>query len=275
MNFLVVDDERYAREEMETLLRETRPDSVAYCCGTVEAALEYVEKERVDVAFLDIELGAANGILLAKQLKDRQPGLHIIFTTSYSQYAVDAFSVHATGYLLKPVRKEQIERELTFLYGESKYPEKQVMVQTFDGFEVFVNGNRLNFRRQKSKELLAYLVMRRGAGITIREACAILFEDAVYDRSRKGHFHTILSELKSVLKQAGVENILVKSYNNLAINSEKIDCDYYRFLCGDVQVINSYHGEFLPSYSWAEFAIAELDARQTNYLKMFELPGLS
>ena len=74
----------------------------------------------MDVAFLDIQTGDINGLQLAVELKKVKPDIHIIFVTGYSQYAVEAFSIHATGYLLKPVTEEAVSRELTFIYRERR-----------------------------------------------------------------------------------------------------------------------------------------------------------
>ncbi|WP_312279830.1 hypothetical protein [Oscillibacter sp.] len=104
---------------------------------------------------LKIEMGSTNGLVLAKQLK---PDLHIIFVTSYAQYAVDAFKLHATGYLMKPALTEDITQELTFLYGEGIPSAKQVRVQTFGCFEISVDGKPLQFKRSKAKELLVCLI---------------------------------------------------------------------------------------------------------------------
>ncbi len=259
MNYLVVDDERPAREEMELLLRNIMPDSRIVCCADAGDALACAQQEQFDIAFLDVELGISSGILLAKQLKDVQPDIHIIFATSYSHYAVDAFSVRATGYLLKPIQEEHLHRELSFVYGKARADKRIVRIQTFGGFEMYVREERVVFRRKKAKELLAYLVVRRGAGVSIRDAHGILFEDKPYD---KGYFHVILSDLKQALKEADAEDILIKTHNSIAIDPRKIDCDYYRFLSGDAQAINSYHGDFLPSYEWAEFSIAYLDSKK-------------
>lgn len=78
-------------------------------------ALAYAREHRVDVAFLDIEMPGLGGLALAKALKDIDPDTHIVFVTSYEQYAVDAFSVRATGYLLKPAHLEDVRRELAFI----------------------------------------------------------------------------------------------------------------------------------------------------------------
>ena len=261
MRFLIVDDIKIVLEEECALLREVMPDCQICSCTDSTEALLCAQKDLFHVAFLDIELedGDMNGILLAKKLKDIQPQIHIIFVTGFTKYAVEAFSIHATGYLLKPVQKEDLKRELTFIYGEEPIAKKRVKVQTFGNFEIWVDDMKLNFRRQKSKELFAYLVERKGAGVTTREACAILFDDGLYNLSRKSYFQNIVSDMRSTLKKAGVAYILCKSYNHLSVNVEKIDCDYYRFLEGDVKVINQYKGEFMTNYSWAEFLVPVLN----------------
>lgn len=185
MKFLVVDDVKIVLKEECALLKEVVPQCQICSCNSVSEAIKYVENEAFQIAFLDIDLGNSdiNGIMLAKKIKEIQPEIRIIFVTGFKEYAFDAFSVHATGYLLKPIQKDDIKRELTFLYGEETATQKRVRVQTFGNFEVWVDDEILNFPRQKSKELFAYLIERRGAGVTTREACAILFEDDCYTLS--------------------------------------------------------------------------------------------
>ena len=265
MKFLVVDDEPLVLRDLEYTLKRTRLTCAIRGYTSACQALKCAKEEIFDVAFLDVELGYTNGIVLAKQLKELQPNIHIIFVTSYEKYAVDAFAIHATGYLLKPVDVEQLERELTFLYGENK--KKKCVITTFGGFDVFVDGKPLLFKRAKAKELLAYLVDRKGCSVTTKEACAILWEDAPYDRAQNNYFQTIIVELKRTLKQAGIENILQKSRNHLAVNPEEFDCDYYRFMQGDIAAINQYHGDYLICYSWAEFTIGAIESRIEKSLR--------
>ena len=138
MRCLVVDDMKVVLEEECSLLKEAMPDCQICSCMNVIEALQHAEKELFHVAFLDIDLGDnVDGIMLAKQLKDIQPHIHIIFVTAFKEYAVDAFSIHATGYLLKPLQKEQLMRELTFIYDKESDSKKRVRVQTFGNFEVW------------------------------------------------------------------------------------------------------------------------------------------
>lgn len=258
MRFLAVDDEPFALKDLEEALREAKPDCALASFTSPSKALKYAETEPVDAAFLDIELGSTNGLVLAKGLKDIIPEIHIVFVTSYEQYAVGAFQLHATGYLMKPVTAEDIARELTFIYGDEAVKNK-VRVQTFGGFAVYVNDTLVEFKRSKAMELLAYLVDRHGAPITTREACAVLWEDKPYDTAQKNYFHSLLLDLRTTLRKNGVEDILVRSRNSLAIDPERLDCDSYRFLDGDPWAVNRYRHDYLPSYSWAEFRVAQLD----------------
>ncbi|PYI49961.1 response regulator [Paenibacillus flagellatus] len=256
MNFLLVDDEPLALGDLEQALKEAVQDCIIYPFATSGKALTQAKSVRFDAAFLDIELGSTSGLALAKQLKDIQPYVHIIFVTSFAKYAVDAFRIHATGYLMKPVLKEDILRELTFIYEDSILTKrKKVRVQTFGGFEVFVNGKPLQFKRAKAKELLACLIDRRGASLTTAEACALLWEDDAGNPAKRDYFRTIVKDLRESLQQESISHILRRWHGRLAIDPEQLDCDCYRFMDGDPQAVNSYRHDYLPSYSWAEFSV--------------------
>lgn len=263
MRFLAVDDEPRALGDIEEALREAVPDCELTAFSSPVKALEYVQANPVDAAFLDIEMGRVSGLVLAKQMKDIKPDIHIIFVTSYDKYAVDAFALHATGYLMKPARTSDIQRELTFLYGEgiSEHCGK-IRVRTFGGFDVYVDGQSLCFKRSKAKELLAYLVDRQGLSITTREACDILFEDGKYNISRKNYFQTIVSELRSVLKNAGAKHMLVKKRNSLAVDTSSFECDSYRFWEGDPIAVNNYRRDYMICYSWAEFTAGLMESEK-------------
>ena len=123
---------------------------------------------------------------------------------------------------------------------------------------MYVDGQLIRFGRAKSKELLAYLVDRRGSSVTTAEAYAALFEDAEDTLSGKSYFRTIVHEMVNTLKKANADGILLKGRNSYAVIPEKFDCDYYRFLQGDPAAIQAFQNDYLLSYSWAEVRNAEL-----------------
>lgn len=264
MNIIAVDDEPLVLSDLLRSIRTVRPTCEPQPFSSAREALEYARTSLVDVAFLDIEMPGMNGLQLAKQLKDIDPDTHIVFVTSYEQYALDAFALRATGYLLKPVQQENLARELDFAQAHlPKRTNARIEVRTFGGFEVFVGGKPLAFRRSKAKELLAYLVDKRGASATTREACAMLWEDGEYTSSRKSYFQTLVADMRATLAAVDALDMLVKSRNSLAVDPGRFSCDSYRFLEGDAAAVNSYRGDYLPSYSWAEFSVGRFQDRSS------------
>lgn len=266
MNYIAVDDEPFALEDLEEALLETVPTCTLHGFTDPDKALRHAENHPVDAAFLDIEMGRTSGLILAKQIKDIHPYAHIIFVTSHEQYAMQAFQVHAIGYLMKPVTIDALRRELTFLYGnlpeKSSVPapaQKLLQVQTFGGFEVIANGRPLSFKRSKTKELLACLIDRRGGSVTMSEACAILWEDKSGSTTKKSYLRNLITDLRTTLRNAGAEAVFIKRFNCLAIDPKQLDCDSYRFMEGDPQAVNKYQHDYLPGYSWAEFTVNSLD----------------
>ena len=134
----------------------------------------------------------------------------------------------------------------------------RVRIQTFDGFEVYVDETPVSFKRSKTKELLALLVDRRGTSVTTREACAILWEDAPYGASQRSYFQSVVADLRSALAAVHADDIIIKTWGNLALDIRAVDCDVYRFLDGDPVAVNAYRGSYLPAYSWAEFSTASI-----------------
>ena len=86
-------------------------------------ALDWVKENHADVAFLDIDMPEMNGINLAAEMKNAQPDLSVVFVTGYSEYALDAFRVHASGYLLKPINKEKLEKEVEYALSQKSIEE--------------------------------------------------------------------------------------------------------------------------------------------------------
>lgn len=225
-------------------------------------ALEYVSssEESLPYAFLDIRLRGMLGIELAKEIKEIRSETRIIFCSAYTEYALDAFSVHAVGYLLKPITKAKIQEtldQIDMMLNRDPEPERQkLVVQTFGHFEAFFNDKPLPWERAKAKELLAFLVDQRGASATNAEIALTLWEDDSKVRS----VQTIISSLRKTLRRVGMGDVLVRARNRTSINVKKIKCDLYDYLAGDSLAINVYQGEYMSNYSWAEFTNASLYA---------------
>ena len=268
MRIICIDDEPLILQMTVALCRELpeKPDVCGF--STAADALKWLAERTADIALLDINLPDMNGIELAARIRTTDPNVSIIFLTGYSEYAVDAFRLHASGYLLKPVNKQRLKEEIDHAIQrrteQADLSEKRVQIfaRTFGEFDLYVNGQVVAFPRSKAKELLAYLIDRQGGSITRATAFAVLWEEGVYDRSMQKQLDVVIRSLRATLKSVGAEDILEMKQGALRICPEKLDCDLYRFLGGDVDAINTYRGEYMNAYSWASTTEAFLDRMQ-------------
>jgi two-component system LytT family response regulator len=104
---LIVDDEEPARLRLRTLLgRESGVELIGECADGAQA-IAVIQRERPDVAFLDVHMADLDGFETVRRLTaDVRPA--IIFVTAFDEYAVRAFEVHAVDYLLKPFSRERL-----------------------------------------------------------------------------------------------------------------------------------------------------------------------
>jgi len=261
MNVIAVDDEIFALNDLTEILNECIPHTEVIGFLKADEALDYARKNCIDIAFLDIEMNNMTGLQLAGQLTQINEKTNIIFVTGYSEYALDAFSMYASGYILKPAEKKSVLRALSNLRYPVEQAAPQVRVKTFSNFEVYVDGTPLHFPRAKSKELFAYLVHKNGTGCSLKELASVLYEDKEYTSSLQHQLQTIIATMMKALNSSGIGDIINKRYNHLSVDTTKIDCDYYKFLNGDKDAINSYTGEYMMNYSWGEFTIGYLDSK--------------
>lgn len=222
-------------------------------------ALLYHTAYPADVALLDIDMPEINGIELAVELKKTNPGISVIFLTGHSQYAVEAFRIHAQGYLLKPINKEKLLAELEHVESLKAKPFPKVFVRTFGEFDLLVGGTPVRFSRSKAKELLAYLVDKQGAGVSRKDVFAALYEDVVYDRKMQKQLDVIIRSLRDTLAENGVGDIVDIRSGMLRVNPETFSCDFYRLLAGDTQAVSSYCGQYMSAYAWASVTEAFID----------------
>lgn len=250
MIVLLVDDENLQLIRLENAVKKVinTDGSIVAFSNPVEAS-KFIEQNKVDIAFLDIEMPVINGIKLSKQLKSSNPLVNIIFVTAYDNYALNAYQLHASGYLNKPVNEEKIKQELDNL----RYPikintDKKLQIKCFGNFDIMCNGEPLKFKRKKSKELFAYLVDREGAAVNINELNAILWEE-----DHKSYCRNLIADIQQTLKEAHVNNVFVKRFNECYINVDNVYCDAYEYKKNNPDAIRMYRGEYMTQYSWPIF----------------------
>lgn len=253
MKIIAVEDEIIALEGILAILNEAAPGADIHGFRYGEDAIEYCKKENIDVAFLDIQLGEMTGIEVGDKLIEINPKINVIFTTGFGSYRDVAFSMHASGYITKPVTLDKVKRELADLRRPVE-TNKAVRVKTFGNFEVYINNKPVAFKYNKTKELFAYLVDRKGSLCSFREILTVLFED---DDGHENYLKSLRRDLLDVFTQNNLRDVIVSQRGSLAIDPEKLDCDYYDYQDG--KPTEPFMGEYMLQYSWAETTCARLD----------------
>ena len=149
MKALIIDDERLARKELNSLLEDSKEISIVGEAINVDDAYQKIQEMRPDLLFLDIQMPGKSGFDLLEML-DSVP--HVIFTTAYDEYALQAFDVNALDYLLKPIQKDRLQESINKLM--SLAVNEKLETEELDGMklgvrdQVFVkDGDRCWFVR--------------------------------------------------------------------------------------------------------------------------------
>lgn len=251
MKLIYVDDEKPALDNFRLTTVKFTEISSLNLFQSGEEALEFAEKNTVDVAFLDMEMPGIHGLDLARKLRRCDPNIRIIFVTAYSQFAMEAWEMDANGYLLKPYTAADIRKELAKCIYRP-LPSRKIVIQTIPSLAVTVNGVPLNISGAKPREMLAFLVDRGNLGFTTGEGIACLWPDRVNDAGTQSLLRMTYKRLADTLEAVGAGHILSTRENRRVLNVEEVDCDLYRILDGDEQAAKAYHGQYLQEYSWAE-----------------------
>lgn len=251
MRVIYVDDEKPALDNFKYTAGNFPEIAELTLFQDGNEALNYAKEHTVDVAFCDMEMPGLHGLELAKALKAHDPHIRVIFVTAYSQYALDAWSVDATGYLLKPYTVADIRKEL----GKCTYqklPSHRVVIQTIPTFSLTVDGKPLHISAAKPRELLALLVDHGRSGVSTGEGIACLWPNRPNDASAQSLMRMTYKRLADALEEAGIGNLIESRDNRRFLRTAEVDCDLYRILDGDKQAMQKYGGQYLSEYEWAE-----------------------
>src|SRR5690625_2801800 len=163
MKAVLIDDEKMVLNYLEELLGNYDTINVVGTFTNPHAGKEFIEKEGVDVAFLDINMPEYNGMEIAKDIRKTNPDLMIIFVTAHDEYAIDSFEVQATDYVVKPILKERIDKTIKRIQikMDKIYKEPTLRINLFGQTQFkFLNKERISvqFKMAKVQQLFLYLL---------------------------------------------------------------------------------------------------------------------
>lgn len=142
---IIVEDDPKATKLLKDIIQKELPNiQIVTTANSVIDAFKKINEKQPDLVFLDIELGEESAFDLLKELKN--PSFHIIFTTAYNQYAIEAFKVAALDYLLKPIN------ELELISAVSRVAER--IQEHYSAKRIEILLDNLNQKPQEFQKLL-------------------------------------------------------------------------------------------------------------------------
>lgn len=245
MQAIVVDDESSA---LHLFLDGVVTDSKReyhFFKDNPKTILSYVRNNDVDLAFLDVNMPGINGLELAKDLIKVNPAMKIAFITGTNLKREDLdqkLAQSVVAILYKPLSAVELEKALSIVDKEDLILD----VKTFGTFDCFVNGHNVHFPSNKSKELLALLIVYNGKSLTMDQAITALWPDRDLDKA-KILYRDAVWKLRATLEEIGVPCVIFERAL-LTLRKEMVRCDYYELLEGKRKMGEE---DFLPSYEWS------------------------
>ena len=214
-----------------------------------------VKSIKPDVIIINYSLEA---ISLLKEIKESRLEITTIFIIEDKLQAYDVIKAHASGVILKPYNENDIKEELMSLKMLTSKSHK-VEIKTFGNFDILVDGKTIKFARSKSKELLAYLVDKKGTSVSSSELIVNLWEEHDVCKTTRSMLHNLISDIKDTLTKYDIFDIIELDRNAYRLICEKVSCDYFDLLNGKKSALNKFTGEYMAAYEWAIFTASTLE----------------
>ncbi|WP_227793354.1 response regulator [Paenibacillus guangzhouensis] len=233
---IIVEDEKPILELMKHVVGQNPHYSIVGAYSNPLEALDNILALKPDVAFLDVEMPRMNGLELAHMINEVSEHTQIIFTTAYKDYALDAFQVQATDYILKPVTKSAIERVTNRLHKQriavippAAPVNKAVIIRCFGGLEVRnPRGELVRFPTRKTEELFAYFLCHPNSEVSKWHLVELLWPEL--DEERVLHnLHNTLYRLKKLLKEQEIPLEIIKINEGYLLQTQQLTYDLLEF----------------------------------------------
>lgn len=250
MNIIAVDDEILALKMIVSAVKKAVPKANVNSFLDIEEAIDFARKTPIQIAFLDINMLVMTGLDAAKKLKELYPKINIVFCTGYEEYALDAFKIFSSGYLLKPVSVNDIKEVMKNLRFPAEEP-KRLSFRCFGYFEAYCDGVPIKFSLTKTKEMIAYLIDRNGAQCSATDIMAVLFEE----NDNTNYYQRIRRDLLKTFERLNLSDCLTVNHGGISINREMVDCDYFDYKDGKM---TERPNEYMTQYSFAEITFSDL-----------------
>ncbi|MDP4118402.1 MAG: response regulator [Bacillota bacterium] len=231
MKAIIIDDERYACGELEYMLKEINIDVIGTFLDPLKG-FDFVLKTKPDVVFLDIDMPKISGIELALKIQAQLPKIVIVFTTAYSQYALEAYKAYPLDYLLKPIEEERLRKTVSHIMKDMDIQRESVVqeihINLFGKFSTTCGDSHIKFTTKKAFELLSYLLCNTNTYIQRNEILRMLFGKEDISKALNNLYVTMY-RLKKDLAAAGVHKSQLFIRDDYMVEIQDGICDFIDF----------------------------------------------
>jgi len=290
---MLIDDEEDALDLLEILLGQIGDVEVAGRYLNPLQAIEALGQMRVDAVFLDNQMPGMKGTEAARKIRSLAPRIPIVFTTAYAEYAVEAFEIQSTDYLLKPFTPDRLRNAVVRIrqsLSESILQARQSAnipptVRCLGGFHIGLPDGAskvLTWKTKKEKELCAFLIHHAGKSVSTASIIEAIWPG--YDLNKaKTYLYTCLSYLRKSLAEYRIPIQIRKADQGFVAELDGVAVDVAEFeqLLGvalaeeemDVRLYDKmnrmYEGEYMEAcdFGWATARQMELKASYVRALR--------
>jgi two-component SAPR family response regulator len=212
MKVVLIDDENPALLQLERLLLADGRLEVRGKFTSLAEGMLHLAQEKADIVFLDIEMPNINGLEAAEYIQQLDSSITIVFVTAFSEYAIEAFEVHAFDYLLKPVYPARLAKTIDRIAADMERHEPKTVHSAAQNEEAQIlclgklvlrsSPDRIEpfkWRTLKSHELFAYLLHHKGKWLDKNQIIETLWSDYTMDKAIN-HLHTSIYQVRKLLK---------------------------------------------------------------------------
>ncbi|WP_312649116.1 response regulator [Aminipila sp.] len=278
---IAIDDELASLNRFSRLIKNEERIELLNVFTVSTDALNFIENNFVDLVFLDIEMPDMNGIELAGKILSSNSEAEIIFVTAYEAFALQAFHVYASGYLLKPIASDDISNIVDIITKRknkrqsNEIENNMLYVNSFGSVGCYVYREAeemIKWRTSKCEELIIYLVEQKKA-VSRDKVIEDLWPNMSYDQAAK-NLHVTCYNIRSALKEFNLDDVVIKKYGVYEINKNKVKSDYWDFIeilngikANKIDfenidlLIKKYQSGYLNNkyYEWCDFVKAWMD----------------
>lgn len=270
---VVVDDEQRALTRLSRIVEQSEYLSLAGSFTDPLEAMTCIAGEEVDVVFLDIEMPEMNGLEMAAQIFEIKPHIDVVFVTAYDQYALTAFQVYASGYLLKPIDPDDVAKQVAAILKRRQAKQELSPVRrfhvrclgTFLCYPAGDSGETLLWRTKKAEELFAFLIHHDGQPVGKEKILDTLWPDLEPDKAAQ-NLHATTWYIRNTLYTLGYSGLFMRKKGYYQVDMDALVCDTVQFtamleriregrctITDHQQALELYKGPYLDgrSYEWA------------------------